>query len=99
MQVRELSTAAVELWALRALRGEVLISSKGKASGHAWLREHLRANYTAAWHEVLSDGEVDAAVQTPAFTSRYDNYWIEGILWLVRNLHVDGIYLDGTPQP
>ena len=88
----------MELWALRALRGEVIIcppiliwhrlppiliwqvviSSKGKAAGHAWLREHLRANYTAAWHEVLADGEVDAAVQTPAFTSRWDNYWIEG---------------------
>jgi len=68
-----------------------------RSEGHAWLREHLRENYTAAWHEVLVDGEVDAAVQTPAFTSRWDNYWIEGILWLVRNLDIDGIYLDGAP--
>ena len=89
-QVRELSTSAVELWALRALRGEVIIRSSAKAAGHTWLREHLRSNYTAAWHEVLASGEVDAAVQTPAFTSRWDNYWIEGILWLVRNLDIDG---------
>lgn len=95
--VRELSTLATELWALRALRGEVVISSKGKLAGHVWLREHLRTNYTAAWHEVLASGEVDAAVQTPAFTSRWDNYWIEGILWLARNLNIDGIYLDGAP--
>ena len=95
--VRELSTYATELWALRALRGEVVISSQGKVAGHVWLREHLRSNYTAAWHEVLSSGEVDAAVQTPAFTSRWDNYWIEGILWLARNLDIDGIYLDGAP--
>jgi len=46
---------------------------------------------------VLADGEVDAAVQTPAFTTRWDNYWIEGVLWLVRNLDIDGIYLDGAP--
>lgn len=77
--VRELSTSAVELWALRALRGEVVISSKGKLAGHAWLREHLRTNYTAAWHEVLASGEVDAAVQTPAFTSRWDNVSRRGI--------------------
>jgi len=120
-QVRELSTSAVELWALRALRGEVIIRSSAKAAGHTWLREHLRSNYTAAWHEVLAltnpspklppthltpnsptlntaftlrqvlaSGEVDAAVQTPAFTTRWDNYWIEGILWLVRNLDIDG---------
>ena len=36
------------------------------------------------------------ALQTPAFTSRWDNYWIEGILWLVRNLDIDGVYLDGS---
>ena len=94
--VRELSASAAELWALRALRGEVIVSSGG-AAGHAWLREHVRSNYTAAWHEVLADGEVDAAVQTPAFTGRWDNYWIEGILWLARALDVDGIYLDGAP--
>jgi len=36
-------------------------------------------------------------VQTPAFTSRWDNYWLEGIVWLARNLDIDGIYLDGAP--
>ena len=69
---------------------QVVIRSSAKAAGHTWLREHLRSNYTAAWHEVLASGEVDAAVQTPAFTTRWDNYWIEGILWLVRNLDIDG---------
>ena len=95
-QVRELSTSATELWALRSLNGEVLIPSKVEG-GHAWLREHVRTNYSAAWHERLADGEVDSSVHTPAFTTRWDNYWIEGILWLVRNLDIDGIYLDGAP--
>ena len=53
--------------------------------------------YVCLPHQVLANGEVDAAVQTPAFTTRWDNYWIEGILWLVRNLDIDGIYLDGAP--
>ena len=94
--VRELSTSAVELWALRSLGGEVIVPSR-RSAGHAWLKEHVRANYSAAWHERLADGEVDASVHTPAFTTRWDNYWIEGILWLVRNVDIDGIYLDGAP--
>jgi len=57
----------------------------------------VRSNYSAAWHERLADGEVDSSVHTPAFTTRWDNYWIEGILWLVKNLDIDGIYLDGAP--
>tara|TARA_B100000780_G_C20877357_1_gene348980 strand:- start:221 stop:322 length:102 start_codon:yes stop_codon:yes gene_type:complete len=32
----------------------VIIRSTAKAAGHTWLREHLRSNYTAAWHEVLA---------------------------------------------
>ena len=53
-------------------------------------QEHVRSNYSASWHERLADGEVDASVHTPAFTTRWDNYWVEGILWLVRNLDIDG---------
>lgn len=49
--VRELSTSAPELWAFRAMRGEVVIKSP-VAGGNAWLREHLRGGYDAAWHEV-----------------------------------------------
>ena len=107
----------------------MLVPSRNEG-GHAWLQEHIRANYSASWHERLADGEVDAApscpcgpwlsplppprsppsprarlparpiapgsrqvdasVHTPAFTTRWDNYWIEGILWLVRNLDIDG---------
>ncbi len=55
------------------------------------MQEHWAGvNYSASWHERLAAGEVDASVHTPAFTTRWDNYWIEGILWLVRNLDIDG---------
>ena len=94
--VRELSTSAAEFWALRSLGGEVLVPSRVEG-GHAWLKEHVRTNYSASWHERLADGEVDSSVHTPAFTTRWDSYWVEGILWLVRNLDIDGIYLDGAP--
>ena len=106
--VRELSTSAPEIWALRSLGGEVVVPSRS-GGGHAWLQEHWAGvNYSASWHERLADGEVDTSVHTPAFTTRWDNYWIEGILWLVRNLDIDGTHCDGltmtstltlTPSP
>ena len=92
---RELSTAAAELWALRALGSEALVP--GARGGHAWLREHLRFGYHAAWHERLSDGSIDASVATAAFASRLDSYWLEGIAHLIRTVRIDGIYLDGAP--
>ena len=45
------------------------------------LQNNIRTNALPAVAqnvEVLASGEVDAAVQTPAFTGRWDNYWIEG---------------------
>ena len=39
---------------------------------------NLTPNSNPNPNQVLASGEVDAAVQTPAFTGRWDNYWIEG---------------------
>ena len=63
--VRELSASASELWALRALKGEIIVPSPA-AGGSPWLREHLRENYSAAWHEVSCTGGALGRLDTPA---------------------------------
>ncbi|MEN6536359.1 MAG: glycoside hydrolase domain-containing protein [Bryobacteraceae bacterium] len=90
--VRELSSRAVEIWALRSLGNEVLASGPG--NGHSWLCEHLEADYSPAWHQTLANGEVDAAVAT-AGLSRWHNYYLEGLAWLLKHVGIDGLYLDG----
>ena len=40
--MRELSTSAPELWALRSLGGEVIVPSR-EEGGHAWLGGQARA--------------------------------------------------------
>ena len=85
---RELSNHAVELWALRSLGDEVLAAGPG--GGPAWLREHLDPPYVPGWCMAAVH---DVAVITTG-TSRLDNYYLEGLDWLARNVGIDGIYID-----
>jgi hypothetical protein len=86
--IRELSYKAHELFALRSLGDEIL--NDGQGGGHSWLQEHLRDRYHSAWHAWRVD---DAAVLNKG-TSRWTNYYIEGLKWLAANQEIDGLYLD-----
>jgi len=89
--VRELSNHLTEIWALRSLGFEVL--ADGGGGGYQWLQEHLVSDYTPQWYTHLGDGEVDAAILNGS-ESRWYNYYIEGLAWLIKNMNVDGLYLD-----
>ncbi|MHB0958350.1 MAG: glycoside hydrolase domain-containing protein [Pirellulaceae bacterium] len=107
--VRELSNYAAEFWALRSLHGEIYTTGSGfrladqfadqptadrGPTGSAWLCEHAVTGYVPAWHQPLGNGHCDAAIATTGL-SRWHNYYLEGLNWLVRNVGVDGLYLDG----
>ncbi|MEO6445685.1 MAG: glycoside hydrolase domain-containing protein [Gemmatimonadaceae bacterium] len=86
--VRELSNRAPELFALRSLGDEVL--SHGPGGGFSWLQEHLGSDYLAAWHvpEIRDAAVVNSGV------SRWHNYYVEGLDWLVKRERIDGLYID-----
>lgn len=86
--IRELSYKSYELFALKSLGDEIL--NDGDGGGHSWLQEHLKSNYHAAWHAT----EVNDASILNKGTSRWTNYYIEGINWLAKNQKIDGLYLD-----
>lgn len=86
--VRELANIAPELFALRSLGDEIL--SYGKGGGFAWLQEHLGGNYIAGWYVPKYK---DAAVINSG-VSRWHNYYLEGLNWLVKHVGIDGIYID-----
>ncbi len=90
--VRELSNYVAEMWALRSLGHEVFVGGPG--GGHSWLCEHLVSDYGKAWHHVFGNGEVDAAIAQTGL-SRWHNYYLEGLGWLIRHVGIDGLYLDG----
>ncbi|MGM0529099.1 MAG: glycoside hydrolase domain-containing protein [Bacteroidota bacterium] len=86
--LRELSNSCHELFALRSLGTEIF--SEGEGGGYSWLQEHLDQNYIAAW---FSANKKDAAIINSG-VSRWHNYYIEGLNWLVTNIGIDGIYID-----
>lgn len=109
--VRELSTNAPELWALRQLddeiysRSNVLLladthekqdpNSIYGMTGHSWLLEHLRSKYDPAWHDPSIGADGDMSIRTQGL-SRWHNYYIEGLNFLVKRFGVRGLYLDGV---
>jgi hypothetical protein len=86
--VRELTNHSPEIFALRSLGDEVL--SHGPGGGYSWLQEHLGDDYIAAWHVPTIK---DAAIVNSG-VSRWHNFYIEGLNWLVKNEKIDGLYLD-----
>ncbi len=86
--VRELTTRAPELWALRSLGHEVF--APGPGGGYSWLQEHLGEDYIAAW---FVPELKDAAIVTSG-VSRWHNFYVEGLDWLARNVKMDGLYID-----
>jgi hypothetical protein len=86
--VRELTDHAPELFALKSLGNEVI--APGPGGGFSWLQEHLDGNYIAAWHVPELK---DAAVINTGI-SRWHNFYVEGLHWLVENEGIDGLYLD-----
>lgn len=90
--VRELSSRLPEIWALRSLGYEVF--TDGPGGGDSWLQEHLVSHYKPAWHTPLPNEQVDAAIATVGL-SRWHNYYLEGLGWLIKNAGIDGLYLDG----
>ena len=103
----QLASRAPELWALRSLGGEIVRddfaelyygdeSWTSKAGGgHVWLREHLVEDYVPGWRQPLPFEEIDHSIALRP-NSRWSNYWLEGIAFLMREIGLEGVYLDGV---
>jgi len=90
--IRELSNHLPEIWALRSLQDEIF--DYGAGGGYPWLREHLLVAYRPQWYDHADDTRVDASILTAPGDSRWINYYIEGLGWLIRNVGIDGLYMD-----
>lgn len=98
---RELTDRIPEIWALRSLGNEIFSAGEGsgyagKGGGYPWLREHLTDDYAPAWYTPIGNdiGNVDAAIQTAPGDTRWNNFYVRGLAWLIKNEDIDGVYLD-----
>ncbi len=86
--VRELTNHAPEMYALLSLGHEVL--APGPGGGYSFLQEHVGGDYIAGW---FVPAIKDVAIVTSG-VSRWHNFYVEGLNWLVQNVGIDGLYID-----
>lgn len=103
---REITNLLPELWAFYSMNGEIIYPGPGvgtrvvtnREGPHPWLCEHMRENFIPAWREALQapyEGLLDLSVITTP-DSRLDNFYIEGLKYLIEHAGIDGIYVDDT---
>lgn len=89
--IRELTNFVSEIYALHSMNHEIMAAGPG--GGAPWLCEHLVEDYWPAWYAEYGLGMTDAAwVTNPQ--SRWINYYLEGLRWMLENYQIDGVYMD-----
>jgi len=104
---REFTKNLPEFWAFNSLNGEIVYPGPGNSSRTAinpdgpkeWYVKNLRENYVPAWYNEIKEGkfkgETDlSVVSTP--DSRLNNFYVAGLDWMVKNIGIDGVYIDDS---
>lgn len=104
---RELTQNLPEFFALYSLNGEIMMPRRpgvpwtiiNPLGPHPWLRQHVGLGIIPAWKETITfpryGGKLDLAVITTP-DSRWNNFYLEGLQYLVRTAAIDGLYVDDT---
>jgi len=102
---REITQNMPELFPLHAFNGEVIFPGPGKEARtllhphgpHPWLTENLHGQFVPAWEAQVGApyADLDLSVLTTP-DSRWNNFYLEGLRWLVDKSDFDGVYIDDT---
>jgi len=104
---RELTKNLPEFRAFYSLNGEIIYPGPGNESKtvinskgpNEWLIKNLREKYIPAWFNVIKEGkfkdETDLSVITTP-DGRLNNFYVAGLEWMVKNIGIDGVYIDDS---
>jgi hypothetical protein len=104
---RELTQNLPEFFALKSMAGEIILPRKegvawpvtNRDGPHPWLKEHVGEDIVPAWRENLKFPEYKQKLDLAVITtpdSRWNNFHLEGLDYLVRKAGIDGLYIDDT---
>lgn len=104
---REITVKLPELWALRSLGNEIICDGPGKDTRtlihkngpDKWLNENLVDHFIPAWYNAFKQGKFAGDMDISVITtpdSRWNNYYLAGLDWMIDNLEIDGIYIDDS---
>ena len=103
--VKEITVRMPEFWAFKSLGSEVIPSTweigtsfQGSVPyADEYFAKHLVDGYITAWRQKVNSGEyvdeTEASVVCPS-ESRWNNFWLQSVEWLMENLGIDGLYFD-----
>ncbi|MGN0536030.1 MAG: glycoside hydrolase domain-containing protein [Eubacterium sp.] len=101
---REHSNHMAETFVYKALGDEIILRKKGV--GHSWqkempqwLAENFGEDIIPGWYVKYKHGKYKGQHDFSFIVkpdTRLDNYYIEGLNWLVDNMGIKGIYIDDT---
>jgi hypothetical protein len=103
---RELTKNLPEFWALNSLNGEVIFPGPGNLTRtnelhpkgpKKWLMDNLREKYIPAWYDSIKGGKFKGEIDLSVITtpdSRLNNFYVAGLEWMVKNMAIDGVYID-----
>lgn len=103
--VKEMTVHMTEFWAMKSLDGEIFPTADepGKSfqgdvpEADAWMERMLGKDYITAWRQKVNHGCYHDAMEASVLTapmSRFNNYFLEGLRWLLENTGIDGLYFD-----
>ncbi len=105
--IKELSVRAPEFFAYLSLNGEVLPAPGSEYPSwqgpipyaDEWIERVIGKQAITAWRQKVNDGdyvdEMEASLMV-APMSRFNNFFIENIRWLLDHTAIDGLYFDDT---
>jgi hypothetical protein len=104
---REFTKNLPEFWAFNSLNGEIVFPGPGNSSKTVinpdgpkeWYIKNLRENYIPAWYNEIKEGKFKgqtdlSVISTP--DSRLNNFYVAGLDWMIRNIGIDGVYIDDS---
>jgi hypothetical protein len=104
---RELTQNLPEFFALKSMGGEIILPRKegvawpvtNPSGPHPWLQQHVGNDIVPAWRENLKFPEIKEKLDLAVITtpdSRWNNFYLEGLDYLIKNAGIDGLYIDDT---
>jgi hypothetical protein len=104
---RELTQNLPEFFALKSMGGEIILPRKdgvtwpvtNPGGPHPWLVQHVGNDIVPAWRENLKFPEIKEKLDLAVITtpdSRWNNFDLDGLDYLVKKAGIDGLYIDDT---
>ncbi len=106
--MRELSMHPAEFWAFRAMGDQILQPGIGldarpvtnDAGPNVWFNENMSSPFLSAWASIICNGpakdNVDLALETVPESRPLENFYLEGMRYILERCPVDGLYIDDT---